>query len=631
MRTPKPATVDFETLPIEDRPLYPPEPTGVSIILPGGKPTYYAWGHPTENNCTKEQGKRALRDAWRSPDGILCHNGKFDYDIGMTRMGMPALPWHKIHDTMFLAYLVDPHARQIGVKELAERFLGIKPAVRDEVREWIHANRGTVAQMARGYIERTGKNITPKRNGDFIGYAPGKLVGRYANDDTNDAIKLFRKLYPMVVSADMLQAYERERELMPILLENERKGMRVDVLRLQRDVVRYNQARERVADWLRKKLKSPGLNFDSPAEVVEALDRNRIVTQWGVTATGKRSTAKATMTIDVFRNVQVFQALRYHGQVGTCLDMFMEPWLRIALANGGYISTNWHQTRGAGESGGTRTGRPSTSKPNFLNIPKGWDDKDDGYEHPTFIRGLPLLPLVRCYILPDNSKELFGHRDFNQQEFRLAAHFEDGPLMRAYNENPTLDTHDWARDEIERIMGLKFHRRPVKIINFGMLYGQGVPSLAAKLGQPVEEVKRLRAAQRRIMAGIIELDKGIKEDAKQGEGIRTLGGRVYYCEPPSVIRGRTQTWEYKLLNYLMQGSAADFTKQAVINYHNHPERDGRFLVTVYDEINASMPKRTWKHEMAVLNGCMVNALPLDVPMLTDGKIGPSWGELEKCK
>jgi DNA polymerase I-like protein with 3'-5' exonuclease and polymerase domains len=116
----------------------------------------------------------------------------------------------------------------------------------------------------------------------------------------------------------------------------------------------------------------------------------------------------------------------------------------------------------------------------------------------------------------------------------------------------------------------------------------------------------------------------------RGEPITTWGGREYYVEPPKFDKkyNRHMTYEYKLLNYLIQGSAADITKQAIINYISHPKRRGRFMVTVYDEINASMPAKYLKEEMAILRDCM-ESIDLDVPLLSEGKTGPSWGEAVK--
>jgi DNA polymerase I-like protein with 3'-5' exonuclease and polymerase domains len=90
------------------------------------------------------------------------------------------------------------------------------------------------------------------------------------------------------------------------------------------------------------------------------------------------------------------------------------------------------------------------------------------------------------------------------------------------------------------------------------------------------------------------------------------------------------TYEYKLLNYLIQGSAADATKEAILRYHRHPEKTGRFLVTVYDEINVSAAKSDYKHEMRVLKESM-ESIETDVPMLTDGKTGPNWAALKEYK
>ena len=102
---------------------------------------------------------------------------------------------------------------------------------------------------------------------------------------------------------------------------------------------------------------------------------------------------------------------------------------------------------------------------------------------------------------------------------------------------------------------------------------------------------------------------------------------MYYTEPPKVINKRLCSFEYKLLNYLIQGSAADCTKEAVIRYHD-VKRDGRFLVTVYDEITNSAPKKAYKQEMQLMREVM-GSIEFDIPMISDGKTGKSWGDLEK--
>ena len=100
-------TVDFETLPIGPRPdHYPPKPTGVSIRHIDGTSRYYAWGHPTGNNCSWEDAARVLRAVWAEDRPVVFHNAKFDLAVAYEHFGLPELPWQRVHDTMFLAFLL---------------------------------------------------------------------------------------------------------------------------------------------------------------------------------------------------------------------------------------------------------------------------------------------------------------------------------------------------------------------------------------------------------------------------------------------------------------------------------------------------------------------------------------------
>ena len=117
MKTPKVITIDFETAGIEARPKYPPVPVGFSIMDPNSKKAkYYAWGHPCENNCTFEEAQAILLEAWNGPSNLLFHNAKFDVDVAQTHMGCGPIPWHRVHDTLFLLFLRDPHAMTLSLK-----------------------------------------------------------------------------------------------------------------------------------------------------------------------------------------------------------------------------------------------------------------------------------------------------------------------------------------------------------------------------------------------------------------------------------------------------------------------------------------------------------------------------------
>jgi DNA polymerase I-like protein with 3'-5' exonuclease and polymerase domains len=612
-------TIDFETKKIEGRPRYPPIPVGVSLWETAKEPRYLAWGHPTGNNCTHARAKQILGQIWTSNKvDMLFQNAKFDVEVATAHMGLPMPDWRRIHDTQYLLFLKDPHARSLSLKPSAERYLGMPPEEQLEVFEWLRDH---------GII----KSVTQKDAGAYISEAPGDIVGRYANGDTVRTKKLFDLLYPEIVENEMVEAYDRERALMPILLRNEQEGIRVDTALLSHDYDMYSDSMEKVDKWLRKRLAAPSLNIQSDQDLADALEAAGVVTEWNYTEpssrhpNGVRSVAKNNVTADMFSDQRVFNALNYRNRLATCIGTFMERWIDLAKENGGFIHTNWNQVRHTESGGaGARTGRMSTN-PNFQNIPKSFEDKGDGYAHPSHIK-VPPLPLMRRYVLPDEG-EVFAHRDYNQQELRILAHFDNSTLMQSYIDNPRMDVHTYVQEQIFEIAGIKLERSPTKVLNFGVVYGMGLGKLAAGMKTDVTTAKRVKDAQMKALPGLKALTREINSIGKTGLAIRTWGGRMYYSEEPKMIGGRMQTFEYKLLNYLIQGSAGDCTKEAIIRYDKMKEH-GRFLVTVHDEINISVPPQHVKREMEILRGCM-QSVEFDVAMLSDGKTGPSWGSLTK--
>jgi hypothetical protein len=587
------------------------------------------WGFPTGtgNNTTLPRAvaelKRALVAAKRGTPLLFFH-GKFDWEIMCALLNVPidCIPWDRIHDPMYLLFLDNPHSKSLELKPAAEILLNEPPHERDAMLEWCQQN--------------IRKGFAPSKVGEQISNMPGTLVQPYQNGDVRRTRGLFKLLYPQIVARGMLPAYDRERELMPIFLRNEQEGMRVDMAGLRRDITVFQREREKVDAWLRKRLKAQNMNINSNEEFAEALARAKLVKDedWVINKDGTRSVSKANFTEDMIRDVKVFRAFGYRNRLGTCLNMFMVPWLAQAEDYNGHITTHWNQVRQPG--GGTRTGRPSTDSHNFLNLSKTWDDKEDGYVHPEFLKVLE-LPLVRRYVLADRDS-YFCHRDYNQQELRIAAHFEDGPLMEAYQKDLRMDVHDFVRGLIAQIVGREWPRRPVKITNFRKIYGGGAPAIAQGIGCSLQEGQQLKAAHEKALPGLKDLEKQIKYRSDCGEPLVTWGGREYYVEPPGYNKkyGRDMTYEYKLINYLVQGSAADATKEAILRYHRHPRKAGRFLVTVYDENNVSSPPEKTERlrklgateEMAVLRECM-ESIEFDVPLLTDGKIGLNWADLKK--
>jgi DNA polymerase I-like protein with 3'-5' exonuclease and polymerase domains len=597
------------------------------------KSTYYAYGHPEGNNIEREKAHRILRDLYRSGEPLLFQNGKFDVDVALVHHQLKVPSWEKIHDTLYQIFLHDPHADTFSLKPSAQRILGIKPEEQDRLKEWIIKN---VPEARKKKSEW----------GAYICRAPGTLVAPYANGDNVRAGKLHQYLWPRLQKRGMQQAYDRERHLMPILLRNEREGVRCNVRELEKDFQIYTVALESADAWLRKRLKAPNMNLDSGEEFADALEAAGVVTEFTYTSKGNRSVSKKNLTVDMFEDAKVAAVYGYRGRLSTCLGNFMTNWLRMAHANNGIVNNNWNQVRGpkgAKDTSGARTGRMSCDGSGFMNSPKNWKKaRAEGYVYPAFVKmhkevngirkgePVPDLPLMRRYFMPDKGCT-WGRRDYNQQELRILAHFEDGDLLAHYLADPRFDHHHQVLELLKQA-GHDYPRDSVKILNFQDIYGGGASALAEAIHCTVQEAATIKRAKRALLPDYAALEEAVKARGRAGLAIRTWGGREYYCEPSKYVKkfNRVMSFEYKLLNYLIQGSAADCTKESIIRYDEHPKKQGRFLISVHDENNICAPKKLFKQEMAVLRECM-QSVEFDIPMLSDGEYGETWGALQPFK
>lgn len=604
-------TIDFETEAIEARPDYPPKPVGVAVDWPGHLSRYYGWGHPTGNNCTHYEALAVLERAWYSREQLLFHNAKFDLDVAETHMGLKLPVWQRVHDTLFQLFLCYPHMQSLSLKPAAQAILGIEPEEAHQVRDYL---------IRAGLVKKNSVKW-----GAQISKAPGHLVGMYALGDVERTRKLHDYLLPIVQERRMEEAYDRERQLIRPLLENERAGIRVNLRRMEKDYAICQAAMESADSWLRRRLKCKGLNVDADRELADALDKEKIINEWVITETGQRSVAQYNLKIKQFSDSRVYRILVYRNKLRTAMSVFMYPWVNQATVSKGYIHTSWNQVRQPGDYNlgtvGARTGRLSSS-PNFQNIPKSYDSLSD-YVHPDFVK-LPPLPAMRQYLQPDLGR-LILHRDYNQQELRLLAHYEDDLLLEAYRTNPRVDMHQYVANAIQAATQQSVSRSKAKTMNFSLLYGGGARLLSERLNCTLEEARSIRQAQLEALPGLDRLLQDIRAKAHTPDGIRTWGGRVYQVEEPRVVNGEYREFYYKLINYLIQGSAADVTKQAILNYHKLCEH-GRMLVSVHDEINVSCHPDYKFSEMQLLRTSM-ESVPVDCPMLTDGKTGPNWGKL----
>jgi len=623
-------TLDFETFPIGPRPEhYPPKPKGL------------AWKHPDGSTgyATDWEGMEsvlyAAHEAQRHGCPVAFHNGKFDMHVAAKHFCVRFQDSPKlVHDTMLMAFLMDPYGRS-GLKPLAAKWLGWIEEEKDLVVEWILANADRLPRFE--FVTNSKKepygNPTKKNAGAWIAYAPDELVGPYAIGDVERTWALAQTWLPILERTGMMEAYEVERAVLPIFMANEEAGLRLDHDRLEQDIEVYEMAFKVAEDWLRWRLNAPGLNFDSDGDVASILAERGIVTEFKKTKGGANSVSKKNLYPDMFTDQQVASVLGYRNRLKTCLTMFMKPWHAQSAARGdNRFSTDWNQVQG--EMGGTKTGRPSSHNPNVLNISKKFEGGPDGYVHPEFLQ-LPRLPLVRKYVLAEEGHVILK-RDYAGQELHVFGHFEHGDLARQYQANPRLDVHNYVGENINRITGATHwtnpeQRTPLKAMNFQGMYGGGIPALSNELRIPMAKARELKAFHDQALPGRRVLSDTLAAIVRSGQAIRTYGGRLY-SRPPFIKRdgGQLSPADYRLINYLIQGSSADITKRAMIALTGHVDFNAFWMLQVYDEMNISAPVEDAVRQMTVMQEAM-ESIPLRTSLPTDGEFGFTWGDMQDLK
>jgi DNA polymerase I-like protein with 3'-5' exonuclease and polymerase domains len=592
-----PVAVDFETEAIEAWPQYPPKPVGVSIWYPEAEaPVYLSWGHPSENNSTYEGARAALADIWDKE--LLFHHARFDTEVARVHM---QLPYPKdplvVHDTLFLNYLYDVHAPSLSLKPSAHRILNIPPDEKDELDKWLKAH-----------------NLRP---GADICKAPGGLVGAYANGDTFRTRKLYEALLDHVNKTGMLAAYRREQRLAPILTASEADGLRINRGKLGADLEWAEAAFVEVNNRLIGKIGS--CNPDSSAELARALLKSGLAVEadFLLTPTGKLATNKASMDQAV-KDPELRRLIGYRSNLKTILGTFMRPWLEFSKYDG-RLRPQWNQVKG--DEYGTRTGRLSSNNPNFQNVPTEFKG-----EPPP---GLPSLPMLRQYVLPDEGHVLVAS-DFNGQEMRIASHFAEGRAAEIYRTDPRADFHAIVNDIIKDDAGMDIGRKMVKITGFSLIYGSGIRSLSELLNVDRSTAARIRAHYFNALPGFEELMRDVSARGRAGSPVKTWGGRLIYSEPSKIVKGKHMEFSYKLLNYLIQGSAADQTKEAICEA-GYKNRNRRFLATVHDENVYSVDPEHLDEEVTAIRHAMEDQSGWDIPFRTEVKYGPNWHDLKEFK
>jgi DNA polymerase-1 len=413
----------------------------------------------------------------------------------------------------------------------------------------------------------------------------------------------------------MKRAYLNEMKLMPYIMGMEQRGVNLDINLLKTDVDFYFAKLEELDEQICERI-GKTVDVDSNAALADAIEAAGLSKGFATTPTGKRSTAKDSL-IGAIGDPQLLGRLLVRGSVATCLRTFMHPWLLQAQSHG-KLFIKWNQIRNYTDTG-ARTGRLSSS-PNLQNVPVVWEgllaqlaSVGYGLEFP--------LPNVRQYIVPQPEYVFIG-RDYSAQEMKLLAHFTEGGLLEQLKADPGKDIHLIAAG----IAGIS--RKVAKTLGFAVLYGAGVGRIAESLSISVGEATGIKRKYLGALPEIKQFQDKLTKAGRTGGFAETLGGRQYYVQKPAVVNGVFKTFEYKLTNYMIQGSAADQTKEAM--YRFCKKGIGNLVLSVHDQLVVEVPRAELEAGRQALaeavNGAYQEVLRYEVR--SDESIGNNFAELK---
>jgi len=516
--------------------------------------------------------------------GKTGHNLKFD-TLHLRRQGLAVAGVE--HDTMVMSYLLFPNRRSHQLKELSAEFLGARQATYEE-------------------LTGKGKGQVP------IAEVELEKVAAYCAADADASRRLAAALLPRLEQERLAPLYRSvEMPLLQVLADMEWLGVRVDRAFLQ-EADRLLRAGIDVAEREVRSLAGYDVNLNSPQQLAELLfDKMGLPQSKKTRKTRAHSTA--IEVLNELKGYPVVERIIAHRPLKKLHATYVLGLLE-SLDGGDRVHTQFNQTV-------TATGRLSSSNPNLQNIPLG-----------TFpVAGSPTgLNLRQAFIASPGRRLLSA--DYSQIELRVMAHFsEDENLLRAFAEGA--DIHQRTAELVfgaDLFAGAPELRRRAKIINFSILYGSGAFSLAKELGVGFAEAREFIERYFETYRGVRRFMDRVVAEAEKNPEVRTLAGRVRPIpEMQSANRTVRENGKRMAVNTVIQGSAADIIKKAMIGIHGElAGMESRLLLQVHDELVFEFPAAEEKRLAALVRRGMENAVVLKTPLKVSLKTGSNWADLK---
>jgi DNA polymerase I-like protein with 3'-5' exonuclease and polymerase domains len=571
------------------------EIVGIAVAA-GSFKGYYPVNHQGGGNLPRSKVFKWIQEVLKTDAAKIMHNAQ--YDLGWIR----SMGWEvkgPIIDTMVTAALVDENRRSYSLNNLSIEMLGEMKS-ETELKEEA-AQRGLDAKAE-------------------LWKMPAMAVGFYAEQDAVLTLKLWHHLKTFVRKEQLQTIWNTEMELLPILIKMREVGIRIDLDKAEILKKQFKTLESSLITEI-KKLSGVAVDIWAARSVAKAFDAVGI--KYDLT---EKSKAPSFTTNWLTNNEHpLAKLIREAREVNKLHSTFIDSFLRYS--HKGRIHAEINQLRS--DTGGTVSGRLSYSNPNLQQIPAR------NKEYGKLIRGL-FLPEEGCK---------WGSFDYSQQEPRLVVHYAATTdkklgglagadvLIKAYREDDA-DFHQVVADMAN------IPRTQAKTINLGIFYGMGQAKLAKQLGITVEEAKSILAEYNNKVPFVKQLANRVQKQASETGAVKTIGGRKcrfnlyepksyglflaltekeYIMEHGSLSSAR-RAMTYKALNRLIQGSAADQVKIAMVNCY----KAGHIpMLQIHDELCFNIESEN--DEKNIIN-VMENSVELEVPNKVDVAIGDNWGE-----
>jgi DNA polymerase I len=483
-------------------------------------------------------------------------------------------------DPMIGDYLLDAGARSHGMDHLAQKYLKHK-------------------MIPISDLIGTGKTQKLMFEVDV------NKAAEYASEDADIALQLADCITEQLKQQKLWDLYwDLERPLIPVLVDMEATGITVDVAELKRQ---SDELVGRLDELMGEIYQEAGREFNigSPKQLAEVLFVEHDLPVLKKTKTGPSTSH------DVLEKLAMFHPLPAkiidHRHLSKLKSTYLDALPLAVNPETGRIHTSFNQVVAA-------TGRLSSNEPNLQNIPIRTEE--GRRVRRAFVAGEPGWKLVAA--------------DYSQVELRLLAHFSrDEELMQAFQEGQDIHTAVAADvfgvdpENVDRDQ-----RRIAKAVNFGVLYGQSPFGLSEQLGIPQGDAAAFIENYFAKYPGVDRYLQDLLREVDRTGYAKTILGRRREIQGIRNVTGRQRNLsERTAINTVIQGSAADLIKRAMINVHarlaesQHP---GRMLLQIHDELVFETPAAEVDSLVALARKEMESAFQLDVPLTVDVSVGDNW-------